>query len=96
MLQKGYAGSLRDSVMASNIYYIRLFGVALIVIGVLLGGWGFYQDYTAPSCSGPIQPSEQNPASGGCEDPGLMEQFGGVTLTLIGIAVLGISHVILW
>lgn len=76
-------------------HHIRLFGVVLLVIGILLGGWGLYQDYTAPPCPDPIQPSGQNVVGGACEEPGLMELFGGVALTITGVAVFGVSHIIL-
>jgi hypothetical protein len=61
----------------------QIIGIGLVIIGLLLAGWGIYQDSTAPPCPDPKDPG----TSGGCQEPGLTELFGGISLFIIGIMV---------
>ncbi|MFC6732382.1 MULTISPECIES: hypothetical protein [unclassified Haladaptatus] len=79
--------------MASTFYAIRRLGVVLILVGVLLVCWGVYQDYAAPAC---IDTHEGDVAGGACEEPGLLELFGGVSLALTGIVLVGLAQSLLW
>lgn len=74
-----------------GILSLRLLGVSLVGVGLLTGGWGLYQDTTAPPC----QDALGSPA-GGCQEPGLVELFTGVALTAIGLTVVGGTQIVRW
>ena len=63
----------------------RTIGIGLVIIGLLLAGWGIYQDSTAPPCPDPMDSG----TSGGCQEPGLTELFAGIGLFIIGIVIGG-------
>ena len=76
--------------MPSTLSIAQTIGIGLVIIGLLLAGWGIYQDSTAPPCPDPIDSG----TSGGCQEPGLTELFGGIVLFIIGIVVSSGTYII--
>ena len=69
--------------MPSTLSVAQTIGIGLVIVGLLLVGWGIYQDSTAPPCPDPMDSG----TAGGCQEPGLTELFGGIVLCIVGIVV---------